>query len=80
MTIKLPSVILIIENKRGEIEMRKYCLWVELEFEDGGRLRSNLKFDSYQEREQYIENHKGMISDLEYSEDIEAEEEEEILW
>lgn len=53
--------------------MRKYCLWVELEYEDGGRLRTNLEFDSIEDRNAYIESHSDLISDMEFSEKGEEE-------
>ena len=51
--------------------MKEYYLWVELEYEDGGRLRTNLKFKSREERDAYINSHSALISDMEFSESVE---------
>ena len=45
--------------------MKKYCMWVELEYEDGGRIRSHKEFNSLEERENYISKNENRISDLE---------------
>ena len=46
--------------------MRKWYLWVELDYGDDGRFKTEYFFDSCEERSKWIDEHKDYISDMEF--------------